>query len=94
MVKENLYNVIKCFSNKALKYRANTHLCNTSSLVTVVETAIWVNYGHEAALIPGEVILERMMWEVHNEEGACHLHKPDLSGNLVYVEHNMIKLDV
>ena len=40
MVKENLYNVIKCFSNKALKYRADTHLCNTSSLVTVVETAI------------------------------------------------------
>lgn len=40
MVKENLYNVIKCFSNKALKYRADTHLCNTSSLVTLVETAI------------------------------------------------------
>ena len=39
-VKENLYNVFKCFSNKALKYRAYTHLCNTSSLVTVVETAI------------------------------------------------------
>ena len=33
-----------------------------------------------------------MMQEVHNEEGACHLHKPDLSGNLVYVEHKMIKI--
>ena len=83
MVKENLYNVIKCFSNKALKYRADTHLCNTSSLVTV-----------EVALIPWEVILERMTLEVHDQEGACHLHKPDLSGNLVYVEHKMIKLDV
>lgn len=51
MVKENLYNVFKCFSNKALKYRAYTHLCNTSSLVTVVETAMKVNYGDEAALI-------------------------------------------
>ena len=41
MVKENLSNVFKCFSNKALKKpRAYTHLCNTSILVTVVETAI------------------------------------------------------
>ena len=69
-------------------------MCNTSSLVTVVETAIYVNYGDEAALIPGEVILERMMREVNDEEGACHLHKPDLSGNLVYVDHKMIKLDM
>lgn len=46
------------------------------------------------ALIPQEVILERMTLEVHDEEGACHLHKPDLSGTLVYVEHKMIKLDV
>ena len=46
------------------------------------------------ALIPIEVILERMTLEVHDEEGACHLLKPDLSGNLVYVEHKMIKLDV
>ena len=41
------------------------------------------------ALIPREVILERMTLEVHDEEGACHLLKPDLSGNLVYVEHKI-----